>query len=190
MLSIFKSTTVTLLAREAKFDASNPQNPIVIEGDRKGFIIWVLKLLRLVDPSFRLEVKDDKIFTCTGKKHYTYMPVSLLSSYSVGFSTKKYLIVLALISALPAVIFLVISIAEPDEGFLLASLLLGGMSFILYRLYKRSGALTVSMNLYNGEGSVNIRIQSGLTGIKLDKELVQQALDASAIAAKNSTHFK
>jgi len=189
MLSIFKSTSVTLLARDVKFDSSNPQNPIVIEGDRKGFIIWVLKLLRLVDPSFRLEVKDDKIFTCTGKKHYTYMPVSLLSSYSVGFSTKKYLIVLALISAVFTVIALVGAFSEGD-GIWAVFFLLGGISFILYRLYKRSGALSVSMNLYNGEGSVNIRIQSGLTGIKLDKELVQQALDASAIAAKNSTHFK
>ena len=103
MFSFLKSTTVTLLAREAKFDASNPQNPIVIEGDRKGFLIWILKKLRLVDPSFRIEVQDNLIVTCAGKKQYSYLPASLLSGYSVGYSTKKIFIVIALIFALVSI---------------------------------------------------------------------------------------
>jgi len=36
MFSFLKSTNVTLLAREVKFDASNLQNPIVIERRQKG----------------------------------------------------------------------------------------------------------------------------------------------------------
>lgn len=187
MFSFLKSTNVTLLAREAKFDASNPQNPIVIEGDRKGFLIWVLKRLRLVDPSFRIEVKDNLIVTCAGKKQYNYLPSSLLSSYSVGYSTQKIYLVGSLILAFMSVLSLLIVIGEFE--FIVTTLLLGGLAFLFYWLYKRSGALSLSMNLYNGEGAVNIRIQSGLTGIKLDKELMEKAIDAAATASKKSTYF-
>ena len=190
MFSFLQSTTVTLLAREAQFDASNPQNPIVIEGDRKGFFIWVLKKLRLVDPSFRLEVKDNLIVTCAGQKKYDYLPTSLLSGYSVGFSMKKLLIVIAMILGVFAVF---ISLAALVDGAIVQAfvilLVLGGLAALFYWLYKRSGALTVSLKLYNGEGTVNIRIQSGLTGLKLDKEMLEQAIDAAATVSKKSTYF-
>ena len=190
MFSFLQSTTVTLLAREAQFDASNPQNPIVIEGDRKGFFIWVLKKLRLVDPSFRLEVKDNLIVTCAGKKKYDYLPTSLLSGYSVGFSMKKLLIVIAMILGVFAVFT---SLAALVDGAIVQAFVIllvpGGLAALFYWLYKRSGALTISLKLYNGEGTVNIRIQSGLTGLKLDKELLEQAIDAAATASKKSTYF-
>ena len=190
MFLFLKSTTVTLLAREAKFDASNPQNPIVIEGDRKGFFIWILKLLRLVDPSFRLEVKDNLIVTCAGKKKYNYLPTSLMSGYSVGFSMKKLLIVIAIILGVGAVVVCLAALADGAFGPAFFSLLVpGGLAAFFYWLYKRSGALTVSLKLYNGEGSVNIRIQSGLTGLKLDKELMEQAIEAVAKASKKSAYF-
>ena len=190
MFSFLKSTTVTLLAREAKFDASNPQNPIVIEGDRKGFLIWILKKLRLVDPSFRIEVQDNLIVTCAGKKQYSYLPASLLSSYSVGYSTKKIFIVIALIFALVSIFeLLTASSAWQWEVNLMLTVFFGGFAFLFYWLYKRSGALSLTMNLYNGEGAINIRIQSGLTGLKLDKALMEQAIEAAATASKKSTYF-
>ena len=191
MFSFLKSTTVTLLAREAKFDASNPQNPIVIEGDRKGFLIWILKKLRLVDPSFRIEVQDNLIVTCAGKKQYSYLPASLLSGYSVGYSTKKMFIVIALIFALLSLQQLMSAFADSwyRTEHIVFSLLMGGLAFLLFWLYKRSGALSLTMNLYNGEGAINIRIQSGLTGLKLDKALMEQAIEAAATASKKSTYF-
>ena len=64
------------------------------------------------------------------------------------------------------------------------------LPFLFYWLYKRSGALTFSMGLYNGEGNVTIRIQSGLTGLKLDKDMLHNALEAAATAAKASDYFK
>ena len=190
MFSFLKSTTVTLLAREATFDASNPQNPIVIEGDRRGFLIWILKKLRLVDPSFRLEVKDNLIVTCAGKKKYDYLPTSLLSGYSVGFSMKKLMIVIAIILGVGTVVFSLAALFDGAFGPAFFILLIpGGLAALFYWLYKRSGALTVSLKLYNGEGTVNIRIQSGLTGLKLDKALMEQAIDAAATASKKSTYF-
>ena len=190
MFSFLKSTTVTLLAREAKFDASNTQNPIVIEGDRKGFLIWILKKLRLVDPSFRLEVKDNLIVTCAGKKKYDYLPTSLLSGYSVGFSMKKLMIVIAIILGGVAIVVFLAALVDGAFGPAFFALLIpGGLAALFYWLYKRSGALTVSLKLYNGEGTVNIRIQSGLTGLKLDKALMEQAIDAASTASKTSTYF-
>jgi len=187
MFSFLKSTNVTLLAREVKFDASNLQNPIVIEGDRKGFFIWVLKKLRLVDPSFRLEVKDNLIVTCAGKKQYNYSPASLLSGYSVGYGTNKIFIVISFFLALMSIFQLLLSFNQ--SAFIVVALLIGGLAYMFYWLYKRSGALSLSLNLYNGEGAVNIRIQSGLTGIKLEKELMEQAIDAARTASKKSTYF-
>ena len=197
MFSFLQSTTVTLLAREVQFDASNPQNPIVIEGDRKGFFVWVMKKLRLIDPSFRLEVKDNLIVTRAGKKKYQYLPTSLLSGYSVGFSMKKLLIVNAMLIAAVGLLASVSSFAElyrydafeAIKAALVSLIVPGGLAALFYWLYKRSGALTFSLKLYNGEGTVNIRIQSGLTGLKLDKELLEQAIDAAATASKKSTYF-
>jgi len=76
-----------------------------------------------------------------------------------------------------------------QSEFIVVALLIGGLAYMFYWLYKRSGALSLSLNLYNGEGAVNIRIQSGLTGIKLEKELMEQAIDAARTASKKSTYF-
>jgi hypothetical protein len=189
MLSFFKSQSVTLLAREVRFDSSNPSNPILIEGDQKGFLIWILKRLNLMDPSFRVEVKDGNLITCAGNKNFSYMPMSLLSSYSAGFSTQKAYVVAAILLAIVAIGSFFVSMDLGVFGLIL-SVLYAGISYLLMWLYRRSGALTFQMNLYNREGGVTIRIQSGLTGIKLDKELLDKAIDAAAVAAKGSTHFK
>lgn len=167
MFSIFKMRSVTLLAREVRFSPENASNPIFIEGDKTGFIPWLLKILKLSDPSFKLEVKDGRLVTCQGGKKFTYLPMSLLSSYSAGFTTSKILLVFMVLS-IPTIV----------------------LPFLFYWLYKRSGAMTISMGLYNGEGNVTIRIQSGLTGLKLDKDMLYNALEAAATASKPSEYFK
>ena len=167
MFSFLKMRSVTLLAREVRFSPEDASNPIYIEGDKSGFLAWLLKTLKLSDPSFKLEVKDGQIITCQGGKDYTYLPMSLVSSYSAGFTMAKILLVLMVLS-IPTIV----------------------LPFLFYWLYKRSGALTFSMGLYNGEGNVTIRIQSGLTGLKLDKDMLHNALEAAATAAKASDYFK
>lgn len=185
-----KKSSVTLLARQVIFDSSNEQNPILIEGDRKGFVVWVLKKLHLADPSFRLEVQGGVIETCSGKKEFTFLPLSLLSSYSVGYSTKKRLIVQAITFALAFVLLLLLSIEEHEGVFYLMTFLSGISSVLSYWLYKRSGAFQLTMNLYNGEGAVAIRVASGITGNKLEGDVLQKAIDATKIASSNSSHFR
>jgi len=190
-MSIFKSQTVTLLAREITFDSANTSTPIIIEGDRKGFFIWILSKLGLMDPSYRVEVKNGNLITCAGKSQYTYLPLSLLSSYSAGFAKKKLPLVLASLFGIVSLILLLISFDEGLEDGLGATLfcfvfLVG----LCLWLYKRSGVFNFKMSLYNGEGAVTIRLKSGLTGTKINADIIQKALDATATAAKSSQYFK
>lgn len=188
--SLFNQTTVNVLAREAKFDPANAQNPIIIEGDKKGFIPWLLKLIGLSDPSYRLEVIDDKIITCEGKKSYDYLPCSLISGYSVGFKNNKGYLVACLTLLFSSFMSFIAGLGDGEflSGLGLA-VILGALAGLFYWLYKRSGAFTFSIKCYNGEGLRTIRMVSGFTGLKLDKSMITQAAEATALAAKKSNYF-
>jgi hypothetical protein len=190
-MSIFKSQTVTLLAREITFDSANTSTPIIIEGDRKGVIIWILKKLGLIDPSYRVEVKNGNLITCAGKSQYTYLPLSLLSSYSAGFAKKKLYVVVAILFCICSFILLMMIMWHGFESEpFLVTIILGLLGGLFFWLYKRSGVFNFKMSLYNGEGAVTIRLKSGLTGASLDADIIQKALDATATAAKSSQYFK
>jgi hypothetical protein len=189
-MSIFKSQTVTLLARDINFDPTNTSNPIIIEGDRQGFFMWILKNFGLADPSYRVEVKNGNLITCAGKKQYTYLPLSLLSSYSAGFAKKKLYMVLALLFGIVTVLYFLVLLLNNDLEWILGPIIIGSIGGLFFWLYKRSGVFNFKMSLYNGEGAVTIRLKSGLTGASLDADIIQKALDATATAAKSSQYFK
>jgi hypothetical protein len=189
-MSIFKSQTVTLLAREITFDSANTSTPIIIEGDRKGFFIWILKKLGIADPSYRVEVKNGNLITCAGKSHYTYLPLSLLSSYSAGFAKKKLYMVLAFLFGIVTVLYFLTLLLNNDLEWIPIPIIIGLIGWLFLWLYKRSGVFNFKMSLYNGEGAVTIRLKSGLTGTTLDADIIQKALDATATAAKSSQYFK
>ncbi len=111
-MSIFKRKSITLLVRDfiVNPEAKNQEPYLTIEGDRKGLISWILKIIGLRDPSVRFELSNNDMILISRKKDYTYFPTKEVHNYNISHGKNKFYIVLAVISF---IIFL-ISFAEFD----------------------------------------------------------------------------
>ncbi|MDA9986906.1 hypothetical protein N9E11_02660 [Crocinitomicaceae bacterium] len=186
MFKLFSAST-TLLASKIEFNPnpSEGEHYLFIEGDKVGFIAWLLKLLGLSDPSVKVIVDDKLIKRIDGGKKYTVSPTSSIYGFSSGYSNNKLYLVLMILMVCLALFFLVIS-ARPILVILIVLAALGGL---FYWLYKRSGALEMSIQCYKDGHGANLRVKSGLTGKKLDKSDFENIFNSINNASQANSQF-
>ena len=184
-MNIFKSKSITLLARDfvVNTEAKDYDPYLTIEGDRKGIIAWILKLLGLRDPSVRFELSKNDMVLISRKKDYSYLPTKEVHSYNVSHGKNKFYIVLAVISFI-IFLFSFAAGADFDENF-------WGLLFVglFFWLYKRSNSLRVSYNTYNNNGAVSLSLKSGNTGMLIDDSHFKQLLEISKYVMSSSSRF-
>jgi hypothetical protein len=189
-----RTTTTTLLAREIKIN-ENPasgENYLYVEGDETGFLNWILKKVGLKDPSISLSIADKYVTRINGGKYFSVIPTSEIHDFRSGFAKNKWLLLRAIISFLSGLFLFIVSIDENDAGigfmFLLFFVALG---LLHVWLYKRSGAMIVELNTFNGSGSEKMRVKSGLTGMRLGKENFEQLFGSlKNVLSNNSKYFR
>ena len=196
MLSIFKTTGFTLLAREIIFD-ENSDTPIKIKGDKIGLFAWLLKKLKLKDPSTTLITEGNSLIVESGGKSFSHFPLQLAHHYAIRYAQRKLLLVIALIFSVIACLITLSALGElfdgHFQGFLIVlcmALFSAGIGYLCYRLYLRSGSLQWQMGFYNHSGSVSIRVKSGQTGTMVTSEQLDSARKATkAVVTKHSNYF-
>jgi len=184
MLKLFKSTP-TLLASKIDVNPapSSGEHYLFIEGNKIGFIAWLLKILGLKDPSVKIIVDDKLIKRVDGGKKFSVAPTSSIYGFTSGYSNKKLYLVLMILMACLTLYFLV---KAPILAIILAAL-----GFLFFWLYKRSGAIEVSIACYKDGFGVDMRVKSGLTGKKLDKSDFENIFNAIRnVSEINSKFYK
>ena len=170
ILSIFKQggNLPVVLARkfEVTDDFNSKDKPLLlIEGDKKGFIPWLLKKLGISDPSTTLRIEHDSIVTTEGGKSFSLLPIRDLHGLKVGYSNDKKYLFLAIITCWTII----------------------GLFLFLW-LYSRSGALEVSGNTSNN-ATFGLRLVSGLSGTKITKDDMFKALENLKKASEQSSRY-
>jgi hypothetical protein len=170
LFGMFGFGVTTLLARKIEFNP-NPaegEDYVYIEGDKIGFLNWLLKTLGLSDPSIRLSINNKFITKVEGGKLYDLSPTSGIYNFSAGYTMNKSLLLLA--------ILFIWTIILP---------------IIFFILYKRSASLVIFINCYKEGVYESMSIKSGLTGKKLEKSDFENIFNAlKNVSSKNSGYFK
>jgi len=185
LLKLLKRST-TLLASKIEINP-NPETGehyLFLEGNKVGFIPWLLKKLGLMDPSVKISVDDKLITRVDGGKQYTVAPTASVYGFSAGYSNKKRLLVQAILALVFGIFFgISIHISVLIVGILLA--------LVFFWLYKRSGALSMSLSCYKDGFGADLRVKSGLTGKKLNKSDFENVFNALRnVSQANSQFYK
>ena len=177
----------TLLARKIEINPnpSDGEDYLFVEGDQVGFWNWLLKLLGLKDPSVKVTINSQFITRVDGGKFYQVSPTSGIYGFNAGFTKNKKLLVAAVVAILLAIICL---LGGEKESTILA-LLLVVVAVVCIFLYGRSGALIASVSCFKDPYGEDIRIKSGLTGKKLDKNDFENVFNALKNASSNSSSY-
>ena len=184
LLKLLKRST-TLLASKIEINP-NPESGehyLFLEGNKVGFIPWLLKKLGLMDPSVKISVDDKLIKRVDGGKEYTVAPTASIYGFSAGWSNKKRLLVQAILALLLGLYGITVHISLLIAGIILA--------LVFFWLYKRSGALSMSVSCYKDGFGADLRVKSGLTGKKLNKSDFENIFNALRnVSQANSQFYK
>lgn len=182
MLKIFRTSTTLLASKiESNPNPSEGEHYLFIEGNKVGFIAWLLKLLGLSDPSVKISIDDKLIKRIDGGKKYTVSPTSSIYGFGSGYSSNKMLLVLAILAVIGGL--LTMEVIAIVLGLIVAA--------ILFFLYTRSGALEMSIACYKDGHGANLRVKSGLTGKKLDKSDFENIFNSLRnVSQANSQFYK
>jgi hypothetical protein len=182
----------TLLARKIEINPnpSDGEDYLYVEGDQVGFWNWLLKLLGLKDPSVKVTINSQFITRVDGGKFYQVSPTSGIYGFNAGFTKNKKLLLMAALFFFIGLVTLILSLGEGDAGpGFIGLILFGAVGAICLWLYGRSGALIASVSCFKDPYGEDIRIKSGLTGKKLDKNDFENVFNALKNASTNSSSY-
>ena len=170
----FKSTPEVLL-EDYSVGSKGDDTLLNIDANRTGFFAWLLDKLSIKSRKVNFKFHKNYISYTTGGKDFDFLPTRDVHNYNIGYSNKKMYMVTSISLALFAVFTFFGLISESGIGAFISLLIIGGMSFLFFYLFKRSAAIAISFSCQN-MASQGLRIKSGLSGKKISIEDLQKLI--------------
>tara|TARA_Y100000385_G_scaffold180145_1_gene186090 strand:- start:242 stop:826 length:585 start_codon:yes stop_codon:yes gene_type:complete len=168
-MGFFKSMP-TILLEDYLVGNKGDDTLLNIDGNKTGFFAWFLDKLSIKSRKITFTVHKNYVSDITGGKDFNFLPTRDIHSYNVGYSNKKILLILSILSALVAVVLSYATIEDGSPGFGFFLFILGGaLSYLFFWLFKRSGAIQIYFSCQNSLFK-GVRIKSGISGKQISKD--------------------
>lgn len=193
----FYQYTGTLVAKEIHLNATAPQSPFFISGEKTGIYAWGLKALGIQDVTQKVFVEDSNlIYQTFGQQIHCY-PLSMAENFQlsygkrIGFAYVALIFALRTLFSIPDVLRYLSFERFYIGGILIPWILNGFLSWLFYYLYHQSTALSFRISFYNNSGSVSIRLKQSRGRNLINPTLlepIQKTMEH--ILKRHSRHFK
>lgn len=197
-MSLFARSTdviVTGALKKITFNhgARAENEPVLhVEGAKIGFIAWLLNAVGFADSSFSFSVDSAFITIVEGNKTFQFFPANEGHSANVGYTTKKWYLVSAVMSALGAVLVLLAGVAMEDVRL---TPVLSALAFaaLFVWLYTKSARLEFTLRNIGPDRAtrvIGVRLKSGLDGPNVTPQDLQQiAAGLRSMTRHQSRHY-